>query len=109
MTTDYISDYIDVEGIPADEECAQLGSPDYYERTMREMKVFIKQLRREFGPEPEGFRFKIQACPHDFGTYHMLRLLWSTEEGEEYAMRIEGECPENWDDEARKELGLEAV
>jgi len=100
------TDYIDVGGVPCNEDCVQLDDPDYYERTMKEGLAFINQLRRVFGPEPEGFRMFMKGHPHDFGTYHMLRLQWTTEEGEVYAMRIEGECPEDWDEEAKAELGL---
>lgn len=55
--------------VPGDEDCAQVGTPDYYDRAGGECRRHIALLRAKFGAEPEGARFRIKCCPHDFGTY----------------------------------------
>jgi hypothetical protein len=64
-----MSDFIDVGASPTFEECAPVGRDGYWERSQREFRAYINQLRRHFGPEPEGTRFSIKSNPHDFGIY----------------------------------------
>ncbi len=99
-----MSDFIDIEACPYGEECAQIGAPDYHERVRKEGRAFINQLRRQFGPTPQGFKMYLKGHQHDFGTYHMIRLEYCTEEGAQFALLIDNESPESWDEEARKEL-----
>jgi hypothetical protein len=96
---------------PYEESCAQVGRDDYWERARRECRAFINQLRRVFGPEPEGARLSIKSNPHDFGTY--LSVICSYESDNEtavdYAFRCEGEGPGEWDEEAKRELAERQV
>jgi len=94
---------------PIDEKCAQLGTDGYWEKAQKECRAFINQLRRVFGKEPGSARLIIKRNPHDFGTYLSVNCYYNDgdEEALDYALRCEGETPENWDDEAREELGLE--
>lgn len=93
---------------PADEDGAQVGQPDYMEKARKETRVFIGQLRRQFGNEPDGARLYVKSNPHDFGTYLSVNVSYNekSEEATDYAFKLEGEFPEKWDDEARKELGI---
>ena len=51
-------DYIDIGATPASENCEQLG-PNYDpQRARAECRAFIAQLRRQFGPEPEGAQLR---------------------------------------------------
>jgi hypothetical protein len=96
-----------VGSTPYDEECAQVGTPDYRQRAWVEMSVFIKQLRRQFGTEPEGCRLTIKAFPHDFGTYHEVVVIVDDSNNQaalEWAINVENNCPAHWDSEARKQL-----
>jgi hypothetical protein len=99
-------DFIDIGSAPYEGRCAQLGRDDYWERARRECRAFINQLRRVFGPEPEGARLSIKSNPHDFGTY--LSVICSYESENEaavdYAFRCEGEGPGEWDEEASASL-----
>lgn len=103
-----MTDYVEIGATPAEEACAQVGSTDYYSRAKAECRAFINQLRRMFGPEPEGARLFIRANPHDFGTYHEVACRYDDriEEAVVYAHRCEAECPAKWDEEARVDLGL---
>jgi hypothetical protein len=93
-------DYIDIGSSPADEECAQVGSPDYAQRARSECNRFIDLIRRVMGPEPEGAQLSIKSNPHDFGAYYEVVCYYDTdnEEASKYAYRCEGEAPSTWDD-----------
>jgi hypothetical protein len=99
-------DFIEIGTTPYGENCAQLGSDDYLARTKAEIKAFCNQLIRTFGPPPPGAFFRAKANAHDFGTYHELAVYFNDEDEEavDYAFKCEGEGPEYWDEEARKEL-----
>jgi hypothetical protein len=102
-----MKDYITIGSTPAGENCAQVGSPDYFERSKKEMKAYINQIRREFGSEPVGARLSIKSFPHDFGTYSEVICYYYDEIPESVDYALKAECPnEYWDVEAKKELGL---
>lgn len=90
---------------PYDESCAQVGSDRYHRVWRAECNAFRNQLRRVFGAEPEGAALIITSNPHDFGTYHEVGVRYDETPGAmEYALKIEGNTPAEWDDEARAEL-----
>ena len=49
-------DYIDIGASPSDEDCVQVGSPDYERRAREECNRFIALIRKTLGEEPEGVR-----------------------------------------------------
>jgi hypothetical protein len=96
-----MKDYITLGSAPCGEDCVQLGSDNYHKLIFDECKRYIKQLRRQFGLEPEGAKLKIKEFPHDFGTYHEV-VCWYEEDNEiaeNYAFELEGNIPEKWDGE----------
>jgi len=99
-------DWIDIGPTPPAEPCAQLGSPDYYDRARKECRVYIALLRRSLGEEPPGARLRIRSNPHDFGDYLSVECLFddAIQTSVHYAFRCEAEGPENWDEQAQKEL-----
>lgn len=99
---------LEIGSSPCEEDCAQVGSANYRTHAYREMRTFIAQLRRTFGPEPATAHLTIRAFPHDFGTYHEVVVTWDEDDyiGQEYAYRIEANTPATWDAIARVELGL---
>ncbi len=102
-------DYLDLGPTPVEEGCEQVGTPSYDPILARaECAAYIAQLKREFGPPPEGARLSISTNPHDFGTYHevVVRFDDTFLQAVEYAFKLESESPGNWDETARKELGL---
>lgn len=100
-------DYIDIGSTPCDEDCAQVGSGDYRKRARVELQAFVNQLYRQFGNGPDGAELRVKAFPHDFGTYHEVVAYFddTLPLSIEWAFKVENECPESWDDEARAELG----
>jgi hypothetical protein len=89
-----------------------VGTPGYDPlKARKECEAFRNQLRRMFGDEPDGALLVIRANPHDFGTYLTVDCRYNddVEAAVNYAFRCENDMPESWDDEARKELGLDTV
>jgi hypothetical protein len=102
---------IEIGSAPCDEECAQVGSADYPERSRAECRAFINQIKRVMGEPPEGVSLFIKSNSHDFGTYREVAVKVTgvltedaSEKALEYAYRCESASPTEWDDEARAEL-----
>jgi len=99
-------DFISIGQTPTNELCAQVGDANYEEQSFKECQAFIMQLRRVFGIEPLLSRLSIRTFPHDFGSYREVVCYYSDKEARDYVFKLESECPANWDDVARRELGL---
>lgn len=102
-----MKEYLDISPVPYDEPCSQVGSPDYYEKMRTESKIFISQLKRRFPLWGEkNIEFVNKSFPHDFGSYNSVCVIFDDQDEEacQYAMLIENECPQNWDEIAKKEL-----
>ena len=99
-------DWIDIGSSPPAEDCAQLGSHGYYPRARQECRAYIALLRRTLGDEPPGTHLAIRSNPHDFGNYLSVICYYdpANEAAMDYAFRCEGEGPETWDNEARRQL-----
>lgn len=100
---------------PAEEDCAQLGQdPDFHQRNRLECAVFREQIRRHYGPEPEGARLVIKTEHHDFGAYREVVVGYrgSVESAADYAFRVEADdlgVLQQWDDQSRELLGLASI
>ncbi len=103
-------DYINIGPSPCDEDCAQVGKEDYVERSKKECRAFLNQLKRVFGEPPEGAVLSIKQFDHDFGTYREVVCYFDDAypESVEYAFKLEGDTPATWDEQARKELAQDA-
>ena len=101
-----MNDWLDIGSSPPGEDCAQVGSADYRARAHRECRVYIRQLRRALGPEPLGAKLDVRGNAHDFGTYYSVVGYYdpANEAAVEYALKCESSGPEEWDEEARREL-----
>jgi hypothetical protein len=101
-----MTDWLDIGSSPPDEDCAQVGSPDYYPRARRECRAYIGQLRRVLGPEPLGAHLIVKSHLHDFGTYLSVACIFdpANRAAIEYAYRCESNSPEEWDRKAKVEL-----
>jgi hypothetical protein len=60
-------DIIWIGSTPSNEDCAQVGSPDYARNARIECHAYIDAIRKVCGQEPEGARLTIKSQPHDFG------------------------------------------
>ena len=101
-----MKDYMNIGSSPVDEPCAQIGTDGYYELAQKECKAFVNQLLRVFGKPPQETYLKVKGFDHDFGRYYEVVVVYDDnhEEGLEYALKLEGNTPEKWDEEAKDEL-----
>lgn len=97
---------LEIGSTPHGEDCAQVGSDDYAQKTRIELKAFYNQLKRMFPNIPNGARYIKTNNPHDFGTYHEIAIKFQEddEEAANYAYNVENNTPEYWDEQAKAEL-----
>lgn len=96
--------YLELGSAPTNEDCAQVGRPDYYEQMTKETSALIRQLKRMF-PNVKC-RFVVKSFPHDFGTYHVVVAKYNDPESFNDALTVENEFPQQWDEIARQELAI---
>lgn len=106
-------DYLEIDTVPTDEDCAQVGAPDYYERARREARAFVGQILRHY-PEPIRGAITIKRNAHDFGEYLSIKISFDDDDEEscKWAYAIEADdldALREWDNKARAELGLQAA
>jgi hypothetical protein len=77
---------------PWDEPCPALGGDAYTREARAHLARFIEQIRRHYGPEPDGGRLCIQSNPHDFGTYYSCEYVWTNDAAAEYGFAVEGDA-----------------
>ncbi len=96
---------------PAEEDCAQVGRPNYRDQALKECRAYMRLLKRVFGEPPSGGRFALTREAHDFGTYYEVVIQYEEqdEEASAFAFRVEANLPAEWDAQARAELGLDAA
>jgi len=102
-----MKDFLSLGSTPPEEECAQLGQPNYHEQAQKECAAFINQLKRNF-KLINDMKFGIKRCPHDFGTYLDVVIYFDNDNEEEceIAYNIENNVPFEWDKRAKSELGV---
>ena len=85
-------DYLNIGSTPNEEDCAQVGSADYYTRAIKECRAYREQIRKHY-PEPENGYLKVKGFPHDFGTYYEVVAYYDPEdiEAPRWALDIEGD------------------
>ena len=99
--------YIEIGPVPGEENCAQVGSSDYTEASLRECEVFRRMLARLF-PVPAGLpvAYVGRTHPHDFGNYREVSIRYDDSDSQavEFAYEVERSAPGEWDAIARYEL-----
>ena len=83
---------------PAEEDCVQVGDPDYARKAKAECRAYIEAIRKVLGPEPEGARLSIKGEQHDFGVYYEAVAYFNpnNQAAAEYAYRCEEKAPTTW-------------
>jgi hypothetical protein len=94
-------DYFSIGATPSEEDCAQVGQPDYRRKALEECQRYIELIRDTLGPEPGGAELAIKSFPHDFGTYYEVVIWFEPDDAEAaaYAVRCEDEAPTTWNGE----------
>ena len=93
-------DVIYLGSTPSNEDCAQVGSPDYPERSRAECRAFITAIKRVCGEPPEGARLTIKSESHDFGTYREVAIIFdgTSKEAADYADKVDRHAPATWEE-----------
>lgn len=88
---------------PAEEDCVQVGAPDYARNAKAECKKYIEAIREVCGHEPEGARLTIKGQPHDYGQYFEVAVVFDGDNkaAADYAYKVEKDAPVTW-----KEAGM---
>ena len=98
-------DYIVIGSTPVDESCAQVSrEKQYRSQMMIEAIVYREQLIRQHGSPPRGSRVAVKTFVHEFGPYAQVVCCYSSQAGEEYALKVEGEVLSEWDNQAKRRL-----
>lgn len=93
-------DFIEIGPAPFEEDCAQVGDPDYQRQATAECRAFIEAIRRKLGPEPEGAYLKVKWFDHDFGSYCQVVCFFEDDNPQavDYAYKCEAEAPATWEE-----------
>ena len=104
-------DFINIGSSPCGETCIQVGSPDYYSKSLKECQRFITEIRNVCGKEPEGAYLKVKSFPHDFGSYHEVVCFFDDliPDSVDYAYHVEGNSPEYWYEGVGTRLWVKAI
>ena len=97
-------DYIEIGAVPCEEQCQQVGTEGYDPvRARLESRVFMHQIRRTIGIEPDGARLALKSFPHDFGSYIEAVCYYddSMPLSVEYAFKCESDTPIRWDETSK--------
>lgn len=99
----------EIGSTPTLESCAQVGEEDYERKARKEIRAFCSQIRRMHGAEPGSALLVTKQNPHDFGPYYEAAVQYDDEAPAEvrWATAVVDNLPAEWDDQAKKELGLE--
>jgi hypothetical protein len=92
-------DYFCIGPTPSNEDCAQVGQPNYRRKALAECERYIDLIRATLGPEPEGAELRIKGFDHDFGTYYEVVIWFEPDDvaAVAYAVRCEDEAPSTWE------------
>lgn len=105
-------EYLSLGSCPYEETPTQVGEANYNERTKKEATQFIRMLygllSDQFGPDNVAIAIRNKGFPHDFGTYHEVCAFYNpdNQKSVEQAFWLESNTPAEWDEQARKALGL---
>lgn len=106
---------IDIGPGPSLENVAQVGKDGFDTRNVAECKAFIGQIVRAYGEPPQCATLVVHTNRHEFGVYREVAVrieapdLRAAQSAWDYAFRVEEDencLLEQWDDQAKTELGL---
>jgi hypothetical protein len=94
-------DYFELGSSPSGEDCVQVNPNEDYLPAMREeLKKYKEYLEKLFPiPDDLGCYFTIKWSNHEFGKYGEVAICYDDifEEDMEFALNVEGNCPEYWE------------
>lgn len=94
----------EIGSAPSDESCARVGDDDYRRRARAECNAYSRQIARHY-PPPENGRIFVKGFAHDFGRYFEV-VIEGPCDWEAEVERDARNVLQNWDEQAKDELGL---
>lgn len=94
---------------PTGEDCVQVSKTDDYAQAMRAEVARYKELLEKRFPVPASLEGKVsfirQSNRHDFGAYYEIEVKYAIDDPEDeapvnFALFVESNLPETWDDPA---------
>jgi hypothetical protein len=91
-------DVIYLGSAPSEEDCVQVGRPDYPEASKAECLAYIKAIKRVCGEPPEGAVLRVKAESHDYGIYRecVIEYDGNDQAAAEYAQKCDEKAPRTW-------------
>jgi hypothetical protein len=96
---------------PCDEDCAQVGGPEYAERAYLECSLYKRQIERlvddHYGVNrPSGVTFKLKREDHDFGFYYEVvgECRIDDEAALDVLLWVDNHLPATWDPDLKERL-----
>ena len=100
---------------PAAEPFPELGQPGGAFANWGKCRAFIGQLKRLFGPPPQGCELFIRQHGETDRPFYNVHLRYRgatpgrRDAATDYVVRLQEQCPRQWDAAAAEELGLAAT
>lgn len=91
-----MTDYIELGVTPCNESCCQVGRDNYSKYGLLEAREFKRMLEALYADKLDLVTFRVKTCPHDFGSYYDVAIVYDTEEGMNVAYEIEDSYPADW-------------
>lgn len=93
-------DYVCLGSAPAEEQCAQVGEPNFEERAQNECERYLKLIRDIMGKEPYGAELSVKWFGHELSPYGYPEVVcyWDNDfpDSEDYAFECEERAPVTW-------------
>jgi hypothetical protein len=100
-------DFIAIGSTPHAEDCAQVGSTNYYRDSVVQCRAYARLLARLL-PLPTGVQAEliVKTFEHDFGTYREVCVNYdpSSLQALNYAYSIDNGAPARWDAQAHWDM-----
>jgi hypothetical protein len=70
---------IPLDSAPMDEPCVPVSVRFYDVLARSQCNRYIRQLRKQYGPEPPLAKFSIQCVAHHLGSFYRVSLCFETD------------------------------
>ena len=85
-----MKEYLCLGPVPAEEDCAQVGTVNYHIRALKESTRYCNLLKQLY----PNARIQVEKFPHDFGMYFEVVVVFDDSNEQEIAQAFEVEkCP----------------
>jgi hypothetical protein len=90
--------YLELGPAPCNEQSAEVGTHDYWDRAVNECRAYAEAIRRKLGREPDGAVLTVNSFRRGLGTYYQVVCHYDQDSPNaiEYAMRCKRDAPATW-------------